>query len=1427
MATQELQWTAIPYDARKEGEKTMLSVAFCLTPRLQDLTTEDNKLSEYPDFVNWPATVAQCTFKIKVNGEDVELTPRDEQPESAVWKAVFKPTTLVRPFEFKPFLDYEILSFPLAKVKDSVTKQLVDLTKEFNGEPPKLAVEPNQFDKKTYQAPPKILTVLRDLTPDVHDEISAKAVRTRWEIDGKAQAHNVMKNGTSMARSMKKEIKRTQVQIPESPESMQFKSPVADEKPIAPFLMAELFHTSRVYAIDGTQDGKIIARKDRLPIAKPTYDFHQVVSVLREYPLMMRKMGLTLHFDFEMPNGMNANGKVEAVVSMQGPPTIGTEIVTPTTAYHLETSGDVAYWQFLPRPDSDSEIVGPLLCLNDPSHFEVHQVDVDSMAIKTLSYTRGVRHRLVKTFGTKDAETSTEAPSVRGTGLQLVRVNRGIKLAKMLIRSGKHWNKLVAKEKIDLYADDVTRGYRLDVFDATANTWQSLMRRNATYTFPLADEPLKSVGISATDEEGVLTVGASRPPASDNTSTQRQLYAHETIAQWEGWSIVVPLIGVHIDPNDELAPSPPKQSPPPDFDYQVESAVTIVPGSLPRLRYGREYRFRARTVDVAGNGPRYDELNPLDFSCATPLVRYMRWDPVVAPMLALRNHPIEGESMEHMVIRNYNASEDENDAVDTTETSTRHCFPPLAAHQTAERHGLFDPAPTGALKGDNATYELIKSKEGKIPSRWYTRDDDGNLVPEAANDVEPVGSKKKTAIAYPLVEAGSAVTPYLPDPMARTVTLHNVPGMHANNLMEIQTGGANSAVITSSSGVVTIAFELMSDWPIFNSILLKLESGNQPPSWDGATRTLSMYLPKGEQAWIKFSSGMGQDQTEADNNLDLHGHKKTMQDGGMSASQIAAAARGLSWLITPARTLHLTHATQKPLKKPIVNAASVIGREFGATNAEIDIPDTYVDARTTQKIDMFAEWSMWEDDPQKPTPLLVPYSAFFYDQHCEKRTEDKLVNQANEEFGDTKYRLVNYVPLATTRFREHMPKAIRNDKAALTRKGTGKELKVLNTKRPDGVKLLYAIPSFRWVEAEKKLEGNVVRSTRKGGGIRIYMERPWYSSGNGELLGVVLYSTQKFTPSSPPPAEDANSSKKKINTGGLKMIKGGGPSLSASEVSMIGSLLGSGKLEIPEEVEPYVTQWGLDPIWLSAPTPSDNSPRTANFREPALVLPSVSLAEVNPTQRFSVVAYEPKFDEERKLWYCDVEIDPGESYYPFIRLALVRVQPDSLSDSMTGKDVYCSRVSQSTFCQLAPDREATARIEDDRQSVTIQVVGHTYRTNSVGQAGSEMEVAIEKRDVGAGGSDLGWTRVAHQRIDRIHAGNLWGGLVKLPTSVDADEYRVVITENENFFTDPEKAADREQSLGVKTASAWNDSTAGLMHMEVGSRIVYADVLPLR
>ena len=58
--------------------------------------------------------------------------------------------------------------------------------------------------------------------------------------------------------------------------------------------------------------------------------------------------------------------------------------------------------------------------------------------------------------------------------------------------------------------------------------------------------------------------------------------------------------------------------------------------------------------------------------------------------------------------------------------------------------------------------------------------------------------------------------------------------------------------------------------------------------------------------------------------------------------------------------------------------------------------------------------------------------------------------------------------------------------------------------------------------------------TRYGNGLRVWLDRPWFSSGDGELLGVVIFKDGgRFT-------------------------------------------------DIPKEFQPLVTQWGVDPFWDSS-----------------------------------------------------------------------------------------------------------------------------------------------------------------------------------------------------------------------------------------------------
>lgn len=1411
MKTQEFQWTVVPFDVEQKGGRTVCSAAITILPRLQDSTSAPAHLEDYPDMVDWPATLKAADISLEMDGKTIPMSDLeffDDQPDSDVWHAIFGKKTLVRPFEQKHFTDYRIFSFSVANVQETLGKMYATIAKKYALTQPVMdaATAESSFGKQTQQKAknPALLDDLAFILPDEQIENTMRELKQGWQRQGQATTRAMMKGSSQTSVH---EIKRGPIQLPTTaPEAMLF-NPFGSS-PAADLHAVELYHTARTYAVPGMMDGKNVERIGRPKLDLPTYDFHQVLSVMREYPKMMRMLGIVRHVRFVLPAGVDPEDEILCKVVWKKPLITSTVDLFPHTAYQLRTAGDPAYWQFLPLAEKESEIKGALLCLDNTSHFSITQIDVDGAALKTVSYAKGLKHWTAVTAFQKDERRESATPSVRGIGLALVRVNRGLKLAKALVRSAKNYNKIVGGSKVVLYADDLVRGYRVDIYDDTAKTWQSLMRRDATYTFPKATGALATTGITALDEEGTLTFGVTRPQAPDDAPI-KDLYAHEMVAHWEGWSMVVSRIGNKIDPDDSTTTGAGTRSinkAPAGYDYQVNTEMNVVKKSLPRLRYGRRYRMRVRWVDVCGNGAKFNELDPNDVSCCSQLIAYLRWDPIIAPTIALKANPVEGESVERMVIRNYNASDDDSVSVDTTEVSERHFFPPLAAVETVERHGKLDAAPTGAMLGDATTYAMIVSRTGAghdLPEQWYTRDASGNLVPTA--------SPKDEDIRAPLVKAGATEVPYLPDPMARGVALRNVPGLASGEHMEITLSGVNAATIAAPNGVATIVFDPDASWPKFSSIILKLASGNKKPSWDAGLRTLTVYVDKGEQVAITFSSTVGETETECKANMELHGMWKAVKEAGLPPDQERAALRGLAWLVTPGRTINLVHATQKPLKKPAVNKALVSLREFSATDAQITIDDTFVHAKTSHKVDMHAEWSMWIDDVNKAAPEEHQERAFFYEQVVTDLTKDTIANVATQEFGDTKYRAVTYVPTATTRFREYMQRSIANDTSKISRKGTGKQLDVLSSKRPDSVKLLYTVPSFKWVEPDRILNGNMVVSTRKGGGLRVWMERPWYSSGNGELLGVILYSTEKWKAKPSSSSSDKTKSNKFM---GMQLDVKAGNFGNAGSQSM---LYMNAKVDIPDTIEPYVTQWGLDPIFLSEPTPSDSTPLVTNFIDPKIVLTNVSLEETGVVQRYVVVGYEPQYDADRKQWYCDIEIDPGDSYYPFIKLALVRLQPKSLSDPDTGRDVYCSRVLLSEFCQLAPDRKATVKIEDDAKSITVMVEGKTYRANTTGQIGSEIEITIEKRSAGANAlNDVAWEPVLTQRIDRIHAANMWAGMVVLPTAVSAAQYRVVIKEYEQFFSDTER----------RTSNLGGMKDGGNMEFTLDKRVVYADALPL-
>jgi hypothetical protein len=161
-----------------------------------------------------------------------------------------------------------------------------------------------------------------------------------------------------------------------------------------------------------------------------------------------------------------------------------------------------------------------------------------------------------------------------------------------------------------------------------------------------------------------------------------------------------------------------------------------------------------------------------------------------------------------------------------------------------------------------------------------------------------------------------------------------------------------------------------------------------------------------------------------------------------------------------------------------------------------------------------------------------------------------------------------------------------------------------------------------------------------------------------------------------------------------------------------------------------------------------------------------------------VVGYGTTYDKGRKLWYADIEMSPGNVYVPFVRLALVRYQPYSVTNA------HISPVHLTDFIQLLPDR--TASVVVNANNLTIHVTG-VFCDECYSKVTTTLEVARGN----ISDDTLKWEPVNDPQLNngfvgKTHIGNhvySCTGVVNLPPKKDGERYRVVIKETEQYFTE--------------------------------------------
>jgi hypothetical protein len=457
----------------------------------------------------------------------------------------------------------------------------------------------------------------------------------------------------------------------------------------------------------------------------------------------------------------------------------------------------------------------------------------------------------------------------------------------------------------------------------------------------------------------------------------------------------------------------------------------------------------------------------------------------------------------------------------------------------------------------------------------------------------------------------------------------------------------------------------------------------------------------------------------------------------------------------------------------------LVKKQAGSESDVRAIGDTFVNiygalsihGQSTGKLDLHAEWSELVDDPREPAfnPKRRRGQAHVEEIPLPDPSVDATVIEARHEFGDTKYRVVKYGVTATTRFREYFPPEQNGQKTVLSRAGATVTCVVPNSARPAAPKVLYVVPIFKWTKSELK---GVTKSKRMCG-LRVYLERPWYSSGDGEKLAVVLSN-----------------------------IPGA---------------------ELSEDVAPYVSCVGIDPTRVVSPV-QPLAPKNFPNRLKMEVASELSLeelppqlsAEVSPgvflqqTQVFTIVPHNVAYNADRNLWYCDIKINPNntQTYYPFVRLALARYQHNSV------RGAHLSRVALTDFIHLAPDRLVTITRSEVKErglvhiEATLTGVGHAGSVSPGGQSNpaklaqtaQPIFMTIERKTA-IGHGDLGWEVIAKSKFFDLDAGDAgqltqtppentmlrWNGAITIEKDKlgDTRKLRLAIREYENYRHDPD------------------------------------------
>jgi hypothetical protein len=375
---------------------------------------------------------------------------------------------------------------------------------------------------------------------------------------------------------------------------------------------------------------------------KKLHDFHHIVSSLGDHPALQRLTGQVLTLTFALPPALPAMGTIRVLPAWVAPSGTPTVHYSPSTAYTLQGTA----FEAQPRP-TFSDARGGFLRVDDPNLFQVIQLESVGSLMKLANAGANWLAMDSEGFPASAAEDTAALPALRNGGVSLVRTTMEDYLDQVFAQSAALQAALAGQDgspapagatgTVTLYANDLVRGYRADVFDQQAGRWFSLHQTYTTYHFdrnPRLDT--SGAGIAS---EG-FTQHVATKAAGDESGTGATRHS-PSLFTWDGWSLSAARPGKVLDTAYDA--QNPVTAPRNDSRTMANFQTTrrAVPGTLPRLRYGRSYQLRVRTVDLAGDSavePGDAAFQKTPGEVTAPFV-YQRFHPVSHPATILCADP--------------------------------------------------------------------------------------------------------------------------------------------------------------------------------------------------------------------------------------------------------------------------------------------------------------------------------------------------------------------------------------------------------------------------------------------------------------------------------------------------------------------------------------------------------------------------------------------------------------------------------------------------------------------------------------------------------------------------------------------------------------------------------------------------------------------